>query len=383
MRTWVRWLWISALLTHAAGCAPQSMLLRPTLAYVPDGISIWLVRDDGSERKRLTNDDSFICENIIWAPTGEQLACIGMRPAISGWESYAVRIFALDGQLIKEIGAANAFAWSPTGRYFVATESLFGPNDGPRRFLVGAADGNIKATLDGVAGRAVWSLDGTTVAFVIEDGKAAIYEVANANLQRLDFYIDDLLAWLNVNGAAALLIANDVQIGEYDITASYKAHLVDLKTRKTTRVPQLDNSVPFWILPDMSKAIFTDGGTMSILDFSSLKAKPFNGSSIGYPSESIPAEHLAFSSVGRYFYFANVFPLTTYQAQINDGSVSKIAEVPNGDLSVRFSPNRAKIAFVSHEPSVLWIGNIDGSDARKIDTMGKETGFTGRFAWSP
>ena len=130
----------------------------PFLDYVDDSIGI---RDTatGEEhqvlRKASPSDPNFNWVDI--SPDGKKLAYCHSQPG----EPYQLYIIDVDGSNRRHIGEGSPHAWSPDGRYILATTRGAPPN----LVLLSAADGSSRLTISG-ASFASFSPDGRYIAFI-------------------------------------------------------------------------------------------------------------------------------------------------------------------------------------------------------------------------
>jgi Tol biopolymer transport system component len=152
---------------------------------------------------------------------------------------------------------------------------------------------------------------------------------------------------------------------------------MNLASAAMTRVPELDNSTQFWLSRDGRTAAFLagpaerpEGGVkISILDLATGGVTPIEGAVIGYPSESIPGDHIAFSPDGSDLYWVDVVAKsdqgpagTIYRARADGSGLTQLS-VLNAILFT-FSPDRNRVLYSNG--SVVWTAGTDGSNAQTL-----------------
>ncbi len=347
------------------------------LAYVGADGAIWLVNAGGSERTRFAD----VCSRqeiypviLAWSADGDKLAVSCQTP---GAAEPSLVVLDEAGRRLAEAEGVSVFRWSPDGRHIAYRQ------DGAVKLLdiVQGTD----LTLPESANVFAWSPDSSSLAYVGNSGEALIYDVAGRQQTSLAGAIDRVMAW--VLDGKALLVASNVR--DCGITCLEDVSLLDLDSGELTSVSQLDDTTQFWLSPDRTKAAFLSGvaqrpvggATISILDFATLHVTPVQDATIGFPSESIPSRHLAFSGDGSTIYWADVRlpPTDIYRATTDGGEPTKLASLVN-TLDVEFSPDRTQIAYidVTGNPPILWIANIDGSGSNEIGPIFNASAFAWR-----
>jgi dipeptidyl aminopeptidase/acylaminoacyl peptidase len=361
--------------TAGATPAPTTSSGAGEIAYFgPEGADIWLVSADGGGQRKLTEGQCQQAAGPFWSRRGDKIACV------SGGTEEApetkITIFDLEG---RTLAAAEhkawlwGFAWSADNRHFVYAISEGETLETARPSLViGDTESEATVRLE-EAGDARWSPDGSQLAYLKAAGEEpAIYDMASGQTRTLDPGLRPL-AW--ALGGKALLVAANYQ--QQDIGASYKANLLDLASGEMTRVPELDNGTQFWLSRDGQAAAFLagpaereEGGvTVSILDLATLNVTPIEGAVIGYPSEAIPPDHIAFSADGAHLYWVDVVAKsdeevsgTIYRARSDGSELTQLATV--GAVLFAFSPDRTRVLYTVE--SALWVAGVDGGDARSL-----------------
>lgn len=346
------------------------------LAYIDSDGDMWLVNADGSDNRNLTERTPIRCLRplgLYWSPTGERIACVGTGAVLTPRATLV--IVDRQGKPLVQMepkARIERFSWSPTGRDYAYVLAL---PDGTRELYIapigpGAQSG---ATLEGV-GEVFWSPDGSQVAYTKGPGDTlAIYDLAS---QEEKIIADGLrpLAW--VLGGTALLVASDYRAGQ-SMFPTYTANLLDLATRELKRMPQLDNSAQFWPSPDgRSVAVFTHqaAAEIALLDLTTGAVIPIPGA-VPYIGESIPSDHLAFSSDGLQLFWVDFVPVpdegvrsvAIYRANSDGSGNAAVGQIES--VQVRFSPDLTKLLYRSAVPgmeSPLWVANVDGSEARLL-----------------
>ena len=346
------------------------------IAYFgPEGADIWLVNADGSGQRKLTEGQCQQAAGPFWSRRGDKIACV------SGGTEEApetkITIFDLEGQTL---AAAEhkawlwGFAWSADNHHFVYAISEGETLEAARPSLViGDTESEATVRLE-EAGDARWSPDGSQLAYLKAAGEEpAIYDMASGQTTSLPREGLRPLAW--ALGGEALLIAANYQ--QQDIGASYEANLLHLASAAVTRVPELDNGTQFWLSRDGGVAAFlagpaerAEGGvTISMLNLTTGGVTPIEGAVVGYPSEGIPPDHIAFSPDGAYIYWIDVVATseedlsgTIFRARSDGSELTQLATIKA--VLFAFSPDRSMVLFT--DESALWVAGVDGGDARSL-----------------
>lgn len=354
------------------------------IAYVEAGGDIWLAPADGGEARLFaeTHEDCLNPGQLLWSPDGEYLACIG---ASGNAPTTHFAIYGTDGALIfTEEGPVDHFRWSPDSGRFAYTIMASGQAELHVRPVAGPKD---EETSVGRAENPIWSRDGRLAAYRppgtdIGGGPSAfvdIYTGAAALTIPGDYYP---LAWVS---DVEILVATNRQppneFGRYE----FEANMLHPATHQTTRVPALDGHAGFfWVSPDGSKAVFLPfepGLRLAVVDFETLAVAAIPDSHIGFPSEYIPAEHVAFAADGQTVFWADV----TEQADIYAAALDGTPPVKLGTIEdavfLQFSPDRTRVVYGAGGDSPgIWTANIDASNAHVIRAA-NNAAFV--FAWRP
>jgi len=362
--------------TASATPAPTTSSGAGEIAYFgPEGADIWLVSADGSGQRKLTEGQCQQAAGPFWSRRGDKIACV------SGGTEEApetkITIFDLEGQTL---AAAEhkawlwGFAWSADNHHFVYAISEGETLEAARPSLViGDTESEATVRLE-EAGDARWSPDGSQLAYLkATTEEPAIYDLASGQTTSLPREGLRPLAW--ALGGGALLVAANYQ--QQDIGASYEANLLHLASAAMTRVPELDNGTQFWLSRDGGAAAFladpaerAEGGvTISILDLAPGGVTPIEGAVIGYPSEGIPPDHIAFSPDGAYLYWIDVVATseenlsgTIYRARSDGSELTQLATIKA--ILFVFSPDRSMVLY--SDSSALWVVGVEGGDARSL-----------------
>ena len=358
-----------------AGATPAATLASggEQLAY-SDGQDIWLINADGSGQRKLTNGQCAQAAGPFWSRRGDKIACI------SGGTEEAphtkIAVFDLEGQTLAQpehTAWLGSFAWSADDRHFVYSiaegETLAMSSVS---LIIGDAESQATVRLeDAQDGR--WSPDGTQLAYLKSAGQElVIYDLASGQDKPIRTGVQPL-AW--ALGGKALLVAANYQSQE--VGATYEANLLDPASGAMTPVTELNDGAQFWLSRDGQTAAFlpgkadrTEGGaTISILNLATRKVVPVEGAVIGYPSEGIPPDHIAFSPDGAYLYWIDVVATsdqdlsgTIYRARSDGSELTQLATVKATLLA--FSPDRTMVLY--SDGSALWVAGVDGGAARSL-----------------
>lgn len=278
---------------------------RYEITYVNQG-ALWLTQlgVDTPPRKLLDGE----CVDIRWSPSGDRLVC--RLPGTPDRATFMLRIVDGTGKSVVDIADASGFVWSPSGSHlaYLADPSL---QNAFRMFIV---DKNGQAVTDlptaykafGPVG-IVWSPESAAVAYGHPLGISSYHLATGRQMALLNDASSFPLAW--VRQGQAVLIATEQRECE---RACYKAAVLDIGTGRTTPVPALDNSIDHWVSPDASLAVFVSnqvengriaGIGLGILDFSNQVITPITGSSISYPSDHIPTQHVVWTPDSSHVYW--------------------------------------------------------------------------------
>ncbi len=368
------------------------------IAYVGSGEEdVWLMAADGSGKRNLTEGRCAHASRLYWSPRGDRIACI--RTVYADPPEAQVLLFDLEGQVLLEIEHQALFAgywggsmgslypsslWSPSGRTlaYVVEENLPArqerepPLHGTPVLVIADARQGILTSIAG-GQQPHWSADGERLAYNRPPGQTlSVYEVTSGEEYALG---EGLLPLAWVLGDKALLVAAHFQPPEdFQIPMGFEANLLDLASGQMTRVPDLDPPRDFWLSPAAgAAAVFNPaarGYRLAILNLSDLQSTPIARSVIGYPSDFIPQNQVAFSPDGSEVYWADrgSAPETIYKANRDGSGLTKVLELPGWFGG--FSPDLTRVLYWIHRrleagngwANELWVANIDGSDARLL-----------------
>jgi len=136
------------------------------IAFIDGGGSLWLVRPDGEERKRLLAGSTLTSSGLSWSPNGRTIA-ITSRGAFGSCAGKQIYIVPIDGAATRKVRGASpacdVFAWSPHGNVIAYSDT-----DG-RGFWVVHPDGSGRRRVSshGGTGWVRWSADGNQLAFAV------------------------------------------------------------------------------------------------------------------------------------------------------------------------------------------------------------------------
>ena len=309
---------------------------------------------------------------------------------------------SIAGSLVTRAESIAGFAWSPTGAHFAynTAPKVAGQRDQARPSDLGGthyiarSNGTVIKEIPGTAARSglppdfeagnfAWSPDGRRLALVLASGRTALYDLTTGNLLLLPPDIDRVLAW--VLGGRSLLVATEHNPDCYVVC--FQAQLLDLADGGMVRVPILDNGRTFWPAPDGAMAVtYTraeEGAAfpivVALLDFTTLSLTSIPGSSIGYPSEYIPQEHLAFEPDGTGFAWADVaWTHALFRANPDGSGLTRLSALL--PFRIAFSPDVREFAYGTTgrvgEPRFLHTANLDGSGDVRV-------GVASAYAWRP
>jgi len=362
----------------AAGATPVPTTSSSAgeIAYFgPEGADIWLVSADGSGQRKLTEGQCQQAAGPFWSRRGDKIACVsgGTQEA----PETKISVFDLEGRSLASAEHEAwlwGFAWSADDRHFVYAISEGETLEAARPSLViGDTESEATVRLE-EAGDARWSPERSQLAYLkATTEEPAIYDLASGQTTSLPREGLRPLAW--ALGGEALLVAANYQ--QQDIGASYEANLLHLASAAMTRVPELDNGTQFWLSRDGAAAAFladpaerAEGGvTISILNLTTGGVTPIEGAVIGYPSEAIPPDHIAFSPDGAYIYWIDVVATseedlsgTIFRARSDGSELTQLATIKA--ILFVFSPDRSMVLY--SDSSALWVVGVEGGDARSL-----------------
>jgi Tol biopolymer transport system component len=366
--------------------ATAAATAAPEIAYVRAGTAdVWLMAADGSGKRNLTEGGCPPGSKLFWRPQGDRIACISSvdEPQVET----RLLILDLDGQVTLRLRHAGYFLgwpplfWSPSGQrlaYVVQEEVPWAegaeqrPPETPVLMVVDAAQGIARSIPSGEWLQ--WSSDGDRLAYhQAVDDALVVYDPASGQEETLANGLRPL-GW--VLGGKKLLVAANYQ--EQEEGATYEANLLDPATGQITRTPDLDNT-DFWLSADEDTVAFVAlrarDYRLAMLNLSDLQSTPIAASIIGYGSDFIPQNQLAFSPDGSQVYWADLggsVPPAIYKANRDGSGLTKLFDLPGWFGG--FSPDlRSMLYYINHRPgggdrwpNELWVSNVDGSDARLL-----------------
>jgi hypothetical protein len=359
----------SATPTIAATEAPAT----GEIAYILEAEgNIWLVNADGSGAHKITDGQCKQSAGPFWSRRGDKIACV------SGGTNEApqtkIFVFDLEGRTLARAehqAWLSGFAWSADDRHF-----FYGISEGDTletarpSLIIGDAESEETVRLDD-AFDPRWSPDGEQLAYLDTAGLTN-YDLTGGNTAFIGQGLRPL-AW--ALGGRALLVATNYQ--EQEFGADYEANLMNIASAAMTRVPELDNSTQFWLSRDGRTAAFLagpaerpEGGiTISILDLATGGVTPVEGAVIGYPSERIPTDHIAFSPDGAYVLWVDVVALegqrlagTIYRSRLDGSELTQLAAL--NAVLFTFSPDRSRVLYF--DGAAVRTAGIDGANAQTL-----------------
>jgi len=190
-----------------------------------------------------------------------------------------------------------------------------------------------------------------------------------------------LMEWV---GPGSMLLGLEPVFG--DVGTAFKAHLVALATGESTAFSELDNARTLWVSPDGARMIVQadqrdpNGSApgMAVYDFAQDLAVVLVGGYIGYPSDFVPHEQLAFSRDGASIYWVNAVgvPAPVWTATLDEAVAERLGEV--GSLFVAVSPS-GRIAAIE-PPQEAAVGTVAIHDLA-AGTRAEAGRGSGPFAW--
>jgi hypothetical protein len=342
----------------------------------------WLVNADVGGRRRLPGPQE--CHEPAWSPSGRYLLCATL-PSLTG---RTISVLEPDAsRTVRRIeSVSGSVAWSPDERQIAyvavtlnATPAPPAPPDLRTRLVIEDVAGGNRSELDG--GQVLWSPDGAALAVVGSRG-SYVYSLASKQPQTFEGVP---VLWLRLRSGPGLL----VDVAPFDPQSSFHTAryvALDLASGVTTALPAMDGSILVKRSPDARFAAFVNRGdappgtpfVVGVLDASTLQAKLIPSSSIGYPSEGIPSDHLAWTADSTRLAWADVqLPTARVQSAKADATDFRVdATLPA--LRVSFASDLSKLTYLAltSEPQ-LWVANRDGSGATPLGPS------IGEVAWRP
>ena len=226
-------------------------------------------------------------------------------------------------------------AWSPDG---VGVAYLCPSESGTTHTLVVRGLGGAEIARVEDVNYFRWSPDSNRIAYATGEFAVRILDVDSG--QTRDAHDDAVL--LDWAGLGTLLLGLSPVSGEFSV--EFKAFLVDIAPGKATAVPYLDNQRMVWVTADGSRVVtitdaWNNGRGMAVYDFAQDLAVTIDGGYIGYPSDFIPNQQLAFSTDGSAAYWANAAegPTSVWTARLDAPQAEKLGDVQS--IFVAVSPS--------------------------------------------
>jgi dipeptidyl aminopeptidase/acylaminoacyl peptidase len=320
--------------------APPSALLEQ-LSYVGEAGAIRLVDADGAgdhvfARSPCAPDEKAQDFSLAWSPDGSAL---GLVCASEVAPEQTLVVLDADGNEIARAAGASSFRWSPDGRLIAYQTSTLGTD-----FGVGLLDPSTEAT-----------------------------ETLN----------DDaiLMEWV---GPDSLLLGLNPVPGEF--FTEFEAYLVDIESGELSAFPDFDNAHMLWVSPDGSRAIIlaeatepdAPGVAMAVYDIDINLRKRIEGGYIGYPSEFIPHQQLAFSPAGDAIFWANAAdsPTSIWRADLDEPVATQLGAVDGIFIAASTTGLLAVVNLPADGgPSTLTIEDLQTGSSVQIGSGGPP------FAW--
>jgi DNA-binding CsgD family transcriptional regulator len=317
---------------------------------------------------------------VFSLPT-EQLSYVGPNGDIrlvnpDGSENQVLVPDACDGDVNPQ---AFILDWSPSGDYLAY---ICQPgNEGPTLIVVDDFGAQV-LKLNGIF-RALWSPDGSTLAFQegaggvannqIISASVSITRVADWNPQKV---VEDgqLMAWLKPE---SLILARNFVLRDFQI--EYEAWELSLADGTQQRLPRFDEApLQFWnspagdtvVLPVPPQGEGGPGASVAVLDLASGLETIIDGARIGYPSEGIPRMLLAYTTDASAIYWANAAdsPVSIWRADLHEMRAVRVGDV--GSIFTWMSPEgraaslrQASDVFNYDRVQPITIWSADGSVA--------------------
>ncbi len=229
-----------------------------------------------------------------------------------------------------------------------------------------------------------WSPDSTRMAYqtLLEPFDVGLVELESGETETvhlMDPYHPNavLMEWV---GPDSLLLGLEPLAG--DLVIDFKAHLFDVESRESTPMPEFDSNRMLWVSPDGARAITSvaphpaldvPGTGMAVYDFAQDLFTVIEGASIGYPSEFVPHEQLAFSPDGGTIYWANAAeaPATVWQASVAAPTAIQLGEM--NSLFVAVSPS-GRVAAVVPPEEAGWATSLSRTSRRAVASRSASAG---------
>lgn len=348
------------------------------LLYVRRDNSMWLYTADGSGERQIS--DGAACPDaqaIKWAPDGSRFAARCNAP-----DSFVVVMDAAGRVIDRIAGDWFAYQWSPDSRVLSLEHPrvLLYSDETVRLRNYGPAGPGYITDLSNVDVQAGFSPTGDLYAFFRQsDARCApgcltglvLRDLQTGTEQRLGEHRP--VAWV-LNGSALLALANCAQPQD---CFKNDAFLIDVSSGHETMLSAVWGHDEFWTNEDGSKLVVIqrvpDGIGLAVLDAHSLTVTPILGSSISYPSDHIPHDHVAI--VGDSLYWLDATS-AWYRASLDASGLRKLGDTEAS--TGRFSADGAYVALVipDMEPALI-LELSDGVGRVDVARSARD------FAWRP
>ncbi|WP_419551554.1 cell wall-binding repeat-containing protein [Candidatus Poriferisodalis sp.] len=272
--------------------------------------SLWLMRNDGTDLRRLTRYDARTSYAPSWSPDGTRIAYARTDYLDDRWVSH-IWLVNSDGTGHTQLTGGDVWddepSWSPDGakltfsRYWGSGRSDAGHRtDSDRYIAVIGADGSGRRALtagDAWDSAPVWSPDGTKVGYLASDGFASVVAPDGSDNRRVagGVHPDGGLAW-SPDGTRLAFARRSTVEGDTDRTGSVVVVRLDDPT-EAVLVDEADRGIlPRWspdgervaytrVGADNERSIYVTGanGTATVSSAAQCRPLGLSGTTAGFP----------------------------------------------------------------------------------------------------
>jgi hypothetical protein len=349
------------------------------LLYVGAEGGLWIWSTESGERRQIVDASACVqFSQVGWSPDGSMFTAV-CGPGVET----DLLLFAADGTLIDTLtGYDGSSAWPDSSEYLVLAETQLDDALLEHRTLavLAIADGGLPERVDSIDGAWTWAgfRAGTTefAYYRAPDAPCAPDCTLGLNVRDVatgeERSFGDLVpfGWLGDTGT--LIVQADYQ--RRTISLENDAFLLDTDTDERIAIPALSNQNQYWPTTDGSTivalAIGRPGIGLDIIDAASGEVTPIFGSTIQYPSDHIPPEHIR-PATDRVYWFSADGDSGWYSAGYDGGGLTRHGATES--FWLQFSPSASFVAYPSIGSTTgdgvttmnLYVATIDGT--RTVD----------------
>ncbi|RZQ64652.1 amidohydrolase family protein [Amycolatopsis suaedae] len=402
-------------------------------AVSPDGrwvamdllTAIWVLPIDGGPARRLT-DDLQDATQPHWSPDGRSLVFQSYRDG-----NYHLWVIGADGGGLRQLTSGpfdhREPKFSPDGRYLAFASDRGGSSYGV--FTYELATGAVRALTDTATEEAMpaWSPDGRRVAYTVDNTAVDAVDVATGQVTRLvepaegttvfgpAFTPDGAISHVRLTGANADLVVGGTAVtrgedvfgfaaswlasGELVYTANgqirrrpsagdarpipFQAEVPVVSRRDYRRaVPDLDSTGPRPVRGIAGPVVAPDGSRIAFRALNALWLLPVTG---GKPVKLVDDGYFAsdpdFSPDGNSLVYSSDRAGTAdlWVRDLRSGQDRRLTALPGAQLTPRWSPDGARIAYSDHD-GATWVLDVASGEVKQVTPT---LFMPGRPTWSP